>query len=94
MKIRHWSGYGTVSAVKINDGTKLHIRVTGDHERGLWIDLQDTYLLYQWLVKRFDRSAPPYEAWMRSVPLIDADEGWCKAPDGSIVDKVDYYFMY
>ena len=33
MRIKHWSGYGCVSAKKINDGkAKLHVRVEGFHE--------------------------------------------------------------
>lgn len=93
MRIKHWSGYGSVNAVRINDGTaKLHIRVSGNHERGL--HRADPYDLYHWLVRRFDRSVPDYLTWSRSAPLIDADESFCKAPDGSYVDSCDYYFYY
>ena len=94
MRIKHWSGYGTVNAVKVPGGARLHVRVTGLHECGLYRDLQDTYTRYIWLVKRFDKSAPPYLEWMKRIPLIDADEGWCHGPDGSIVDRCDYYFTY
>jgi len=88
MRIKHFAGYGTVNAVKVNDGTaKLHVRVTGLHEWGLRRD--DEYDLYTWLVKRFDKSAPDYPEWHRLRPLIDIREGW--TPE---YDTCDYYFYY
>lgn len=56
MKIKHWQGYGTVNAVKVNcdRGEVLHIKVTGDHEYGLERD--DMYDATRWLAKRFDKS--------------------------------------
>jgi len=88
MKIKHWAGYGTVNASRINDGVaKLHVRVTGNHEQGL--KRYDEYDLYRWLVKRFDKSVPDYITWMRSMPMIDIREGW--TPD---YDTCDYYFYY
>lgn len=61
MKIKHWQGYGTVDAIKIKDrldGCDLHIKVKGNHEWGLV--REDRYDIYNWLVKRFDKSIESY----------------------------------
>ena len=77
MKIKHWQGYGTVSATKVPDkNCTLHIRVVGNHECGL--RRGDLYDLYNWLVKRFDKSVPEGETII----------------DGLNVDTCDYYFKY
>ena len=60
MKIKHWQGYGTVTAKKIGtgpfyDNRYLRIQVSGDHEYGLYRD--DKYDIFKWLVKRFDKKA-------------------------------------
>lgn len=66
MRIKHWQGYGTVSAVKVKDRScTLHIRVSGNHEWGL--EREDMYDLYNWLVKRFDKSVPDYLQWYRAA---------------------------
>lgn len=88
MKIKHWQGYGTVTALKINDGTcTLHIRVSGNHEWGLRRD--DLYDLYNWLVRRFDKAVPDITKWLRSRPIVDIQEGW-----NAEEDYCDYYFWY
>lgn len=63
MKLKHWQGYGTVNAKKVflktNGETKhMLIRVTGDHEYGIRRD--DKYDVFNWLVKRFDKTADDY----------------------------------
>lgn len=91
MKIKHWQGYGTVSAQKIKDKScTLHIRVTGNHEWGLRRD--DLYDLYNWLVRRFDKSVPDVYAWLRSASVF-INEG-STVIDGLDVDTCDYYFTY
>lgn len=56
-KAKHWAGYGTVRIERVKDDTcTLHVRVVGDHERGLRPRWNDT--AYDWLVHRFDRNAP------------------------------------
>lgn len=66
MKIKHWQGYGTVSATRIKDkNCTLHIRLTGNHEWGLRRD--DMYDLYNWLVKRFDKSVPLMYSSMKDI---------------------------
>ena len=91
MKIKHWQGYGTVSAQKIKDKScTLHVLVTGNHEWGLRRD--DLYDLYNWLVRRFDKSVPDVYAWLRSANVF-INEG-STAIDGLDVDTCDYYFTY
>lgn len=68
MKIKHFAGYGCVNAVKsrytkFTDvfGRKciqMTISVSGNHEWGLV--REDKYDLYNWLVKRFDKSVSSY----------------------------------
>ena len=94
MKIKHWAGYGCVNARKINDGAaKLHVRVEGDHERGVKRDIWDAPLLCNWLVKRFDKSVTDTAEWCRSQPLIDCKADFRNDPNG-YVEVVDYYFWY
>lgn len=55
MKIKHWAGYGSITATKVADKTcTLHIHLEGNHEQGLERD--NLYDLYKWLVQRFDKS--------------------------------------
>ena len=91
MKIKHWQGYGTVSAQKIKDkNCTLHVRVVGNHE--WWLRRDDLYDLYNWLVRRFDKSVPDVYAWIRSANVF-INEG-SSVIDGLDVDTCDYYFMY
>ena len=93
MKIKHFAGYGCVNARRINDGAaKLHIRVEGIHEQGLI--RSDSYDLYNWLVKRFDRSVPDVTTWLKSHPLVDLRPGWRNDPKLGYIDTCDYYFTY
>ena len=61
MKLKHWQGYGNVNATKkssnIDKTTNIKtliIEVIGNHECG--IVRNDKYDLYNWLIKRFDKS--------------------------------------
>ena len=95
MRIKHWSGYGCVTAKKINDGAaKLHVRVSGYHECGLERGTWDTYTLYNWLVKRFDKTVPEYLEWVRSKPIIDMKKDFENDMNLGYVEIVDYYFHY
>ena len=63
MKIKHWQGYGSVIAKKIDrkingNEIKLHIRVQGNHECG--IERNDVYDVVNWLGKRFDKQLTDY----------------------------------
>ena len=62
MKIKHWQGYGSVNAKVIkrtastSEGVKtITIEVVGNHEYGLDRS-DDEYDIYNWLLKRFDKS--------------------------------------
>ena len=92
MKIKHWQGYGCVNAKKIsmknnNSKTVLHIRVTGNHECG--IHRNDNYDLFNWLVKKFDKTYTSYADWHRLHPSIDITDGYENG-----VETCDYIFTY
>lgn len=88
MKIKHWQGYGTVIATKIKDKNyNLVVKVVGNHEWGIHRD--DEYDLFNWLVKRFDKSQKDYYGWHRLYPQIRIEDG-CE----NGVDTCTYYFSY
>lgn len=90
MKIKHWQGYGSVTATKVKDNTcKLHIRVVGNHEWG--ICRNDLYDLYNWLVKKFDKSIKDSTEWYRLYPTVEISEGYDYV---NKVDVCDYCFNY
>ena len=90
MKIKHFAGYGTVEATRIkNASCTLHVRVHGDHEWGLRRD--DDYDLFNWLVRRFDRSVTTYADWHRLNPRVFIIES-SSVPGKH--DYCDYYFTY
>lgn len=93
MKIKHWQGYGTVTARKVKDGScKLHVHVEGNHEWGLI--RSDSYDLYNWLVRRFDKDVPDVLTWLRSHPLVDIRPDYRMDPKLGYIDTCDYYFTY
>lgn len=92
MRIKHWQGYGTVNARKINDGScTLHVQVVGNHEWGLV--RRDTYDLFNWLVKRFDKSQTDYISWNNKLENVRFEEGETVV-NGIDTDTCDYYFSY
>ncbi|MBO5435316.1 hypothetical protein J6A31_05825 [bacterium] len=67
MKIKHWQGYGCVSARKLSEKKLsettaiLKIEVKGNHECG--IERNDTYDVFRWLLndgKRFTKDCKTY----------------------------------
>lgn len=68
MKIKHFMGYGSVTATKVRKTdfinvfgeqmSKMIVRVKGEHECGL--ERNDTYDAFNWLLKRFDKSVESY----------------------------------
>ena len=69
MRIKHWQGYGCVNAKKLRkDSETLVVEVSGMHEYGL--TRNDAYDVFNWLVKRFDKSRKDY----REIRDIDIDE--------------------
>ena len=65
MKIKHFTGYGSINATKlyntkIGEKTKrLVIKVSGNHECGLV--RRDYYDVFNCLVKRFDKNCTDYK---------------------------------
>ena len=94
MRIKHFAGYGCVTATKCPDSTTsmLHIKVQGNHEWG--IVREDEYDLYHWLVSRFDKNVADYPDWHRSHPIIEIRPGWRADPKLGYIDTCDYYFTY
>ena len=94
MKIKHFAGYGCVEAKRIqNKSCTLHVRVSGLHERGLRRD--DMYDLFNWLVKRFDKSLKdvPYAEFRMMEPRVSIIE-WTDTAEPGCKDVCDYYFTY
>ena len=95
MKIKHFAGYGTVNAEKIkmeragNGCTFLHIRVTGNHEQGL--RRSDEHDLYNWLVKRFDKSLKDFVDFHKRYPVIQIKSGYNA---DTKQEFCDYIFAY
>ena len=90
MRIKHWQGYGCVNATKIKDNScKLHVRVTGNHEWGLYRN--DLYDLYNWLVKRFDKSIKDSTEWYKLYPTVEISNEYDYVNE---VDVCDYLFNY
>lgn len=76
MRIKHWQGYGSVNAQALKKtadtqkGIKtITIEVVGNHEYGLDRS-NDEYDIYNWLLKRFDKSAEDY----RDIIKIEYEE--------------------
>lgn len=92
MRIKHWQGYGCVSAKKLslrteNGMTELKIRVEGDHEYG--IESHDPYMIRRWLIERFDKS---FERAPGNAPInISTVPGF--ADDGK-TERCDYIIRY
>ena len=92
MKIKHYQGYGTVTANKISKSVKdgictLKIHVEGNHECGLVRN--DAYDLSNWLIKRFDRSFTNYH----SIVGMECYDDYKKV-NGIDVEYCDYTFRY
>ena len=98
MTIKHFQGYGSVTATKVSKAsvtdfsngfgerkTKLVIKVKGNHEWGL--KTYDDYDAVSWLVPRFDKNAPINEYWKMNVSFT-----YGNSEDGQ---EVGYYtFIY
>lgn len=94
-KIKHFAGYGTVRAGKIEDsGCTLHVRVEGNHEQGLRMNQFDTYGICRWLVMRFDKTVTDAVEWSRKHPLIDIFSHYVLDREGNYVERCEYIFTY
>lgn len=93
MKLKHWQGYGSVNAKKMSESTRkdpfygdkktMHIRVTSNHEYG--IEREDKYDVFNWLLKRFDKTVESYRQ-ITSVRLVSGIENG--------IDVCDYFIEY
>ena len=94
MKIKHFAGYGSITARKYKDpSVRLHILVEGNHERGLVHE--DEYDLWNWLVRRFERDVCSYEEWHRMNPRIRIFPDERTDPfTGMTIEQCHYYFDY
>lgn len=98
MTIKHYAGYGRVNAKRIKDDATLHVRVSGNHEQGLYRN--DLYDLYNWLVKKFDKTVPAsFAEWYRAArakydQVVEIHDGYETAPDGKTEEVCDYRFFY
>ena len=98
MTIKHYAGYGRVSAKRIKDDAVLHVRVSGNHEQGLYRN--DLYDLYNWIVKKFDKTVPAsFTEWYRAArskydQVVEIHDDYETAPDGKTEEVCDYRFFY
>ena len=88
MKIKHWQGYGSVTAERMNvqkqgDMKQVRIKVHGNHEWGLvrW----DEYDVFKWLVKRFCKDCESY----RDMRILNIEDGYQRA--GNIDEEYAIY---
>lgn len=69
MKIKHWAGYGSVTARKVSyKDNVLVVEVKGNHERGLVREYKSD--VFDWLVKRFDKMHNDY-ADIESIEIVE-----------------------
>ena len=86
MKIKHWQGYGTVTAKKVslekqeNGPRVIRILVSGNHECG--IECNDNYTLTNWLLKRFDKDA-------KESPTFDYRNIISASYESDVINKTD-----
>lgn len=88
MKIKHFSGYGSVNATKIkNNNYDLVVKVVGNHEWGVYRD--DIYDLFNWLVKRFDKNIGSFNEFRYKNPTVKIEEDYKNNEE-----ICTYYFKY
>lgn len=76
MKLKHWQGYGSVKAEKIEKTpNSIVIEVTGAHEYGLVRN--DLYDAKKWLLDRFMPSVKGVDYWQ--FEMFVYEERWDKA---------------
>lgn len=95
MKIKHFAGYGTVNAKKIfrkdiNRTTTLRVLITGNHEYGLSKPFNDPYLIYNWIVKRYDKR----EVLLNTLQYICDDGYTYDNGSGKCIEYAEYTICY
>ena len=91
MKIKHFAGYGSVNAVKVKDKTCLHIRASGNHERGL--EPYDDYDVWHWLVMRFKKGTTfeDYYTWKRNGGHMEIESSYDYNKNEEVCDYKIYF---
>ena len=97
MKIKHWQGYGTVDAKKINeqvsgDRALVEIKVTGNHEWG--IERDDKYDVTNWLLKKLVKGFKNEIYDYRDIVYMSLEPGYEKDDKGQMVDTCIYSVIY
>ena len=97
MKIKHWAGYGCVTAKctsAIYDSNmnleRMDIKVKGNHERGLVRN--DEYDVFNWLIKRFKESK--HIDSYRNIKSISCDESYEKDKNGEMIETCIYHIEF
>lgn len=95
MKLKHWAGYGSVQAEKVERSyntktgcNRMVIKVSGLHECGLDRS-RYKYDCFNWLLKRFDKKVANLDD--RIIDKIDYTESWDST---NRVDIAYYTFTY
>ena len=91
MRIKHFTGYGSVQAKRIKDENHtLHVRVQGNHEWG--IKRTDEIDVFNWLVRRFDKRFCDCFEWLKTRPLMKVEY----QPNDPVSNEevCDYIFDY
>ena len=92
MKIKHFTGYGSVQAkkvskTKIGDKTKLVVEVKGNHEWGLVRN--DIYDVRRWLFNKFEKNFNGNDYNIE----MSIDDDYVKE-NGIDVEVATYTFIY
>lgn len=94
MKIKHYQGYGSVTATKVSKTQKdgivtMVIEVSGNHEWGLYRD--DVYDCYNWLLSKFDKKVLSYK---HILSMDIKDNVYIRDERGVDVEHCTYVFRY
>lgn len=94
MKVKHFAGYGSVTATKVSKTQKdgivtMVIEVSGNHEWGLVVN--DIYDGYNWLLERFDKKVLGYK---HILSMDIKDNVYITDERGVDVGHCTYVFRY
>ena len=96
MKIKHFSGYGTVRIRKVgyskhNDTEAYTINVVGNHEQGLLRPFYDPRCIHDWIGKRYAKG----RTWIELDDYQVLKSGYAKDPEtGCDTEYAVYRLVY
>lgn len=96
MKIKHFSGYGTVRVRKVGhsklgDTESFTIQVVGNHEQGLLRNFYDPRVIHDWIGKRYAKD----RTWIELDNYRVLKNGYVKDPDtGCDTEYAVYRLVY